>query len=73
MDCILTYSEQSLCAKPTGECSRFHHTLNREERRAESSYPVISLKCLWGGGHRRGKGEGEEGGSSDTEGCHLKL
>lgn len=49
MDCILTYSEQSLCAKPTGECSRFHHTLNREERRAESSYPVISLKCLWGG------------------------
>lgn len=32
------------------------------ERKAESYYPVISVKCLWGGGKH-----------SDMEGCHLKL
>lgn len=35
MDCIFTYSEQSLCAKSTGKHSRFHHNLNRDERKAE--------------------------------------
>lgn len=46
MDCIFTYAEQSLWAKSTGKCSRFHHNLNREERKAEpTTLSFLSSVC----------------------------
>lgn len=61
MDCILTYSEQSQCAKSTGKQSRFHHNLNREKEKLNpTTLLFLSSVC---------KGEKK----SDMEGCHLKL
>lgn len=48
MDCILTYSEKSLCAKSTGKDSRFHHNLNREKENLNSTTLLFLLSVCKG-------------------------
>lgn len=62
MDCISTYSKQSLCAKSTKNQSRFHHNLTREERKLRlTTLLYLSSVC---------KGEKK---TSDIEGCHWNY